>query len=432
MILRNLTCAAAAALLTSVAPAAAAVGTPSYTTGQSMSGVDAFYASRRNAPLWFSAGAPTAAVASLIQTLNRAPLDGLASGPELARQAQAAVAAAGSGDPRAVANADRLLSSAWVLYVQTLQTPTAGMTYSDNSLAPRQLSDAQILSRAAAAPSLADHVASISQVNPIYAKLRDAAAQSGASVFDARLAANLQRARALPTSGRYIVVDASSARLFMVDDGAIRDSMKVIVGKASSQTPMLASTIYYATLNPYWNVPADLATKLIAPRVLAQGPKYLKDHHYEVLADMSDDAKVVPASTVDWKGVAAGTVQVRMRQLPGPANSMGKLKFGFANSGGVYLHDSPEKDLFAQNDRNLSNGCVRLEDAARLGRWLNVPSGKLASAAPEQTILLPHAVPVYLTYLTAQADNGQLSFANDVYGRDGALTASNDPRTIGQ
>ncbi|MEO8176848.1 MAG: L,D-transpeptidase family protein, partial [Sphingomicrobium sp.] len=177
-------------------------------------------------------------------------------------------------------------------------------------------------------------------------------------------------AAAYPTHGRYLLVDAASAQLFMVEDGAVRDSMKVIVGKASAQTPTLASKIYYATLNPYWNVPADLAKSLIAPRVLEQGVRYLTDHNYQVLASFAADAPVISPKDVDWRAVADGRITVKVRQLPGPANSMGQVKFGFPNNDGIFLHDTPRKELFAADQRAISHGCVRLEDAPRLARWL--------------------------------------------------------------
>jgi len=130
---------------------------------------------------------------------------------------------------------------------------------------------------------------------------------------------------------------------------------------------------------------------------------------------------------VDWHAVADGKMQVRVRQLPGPANSMGHLKFGFQNDDDIYLHDTPSKDLFAQDDRNLSHGCIRLEDAERLGRWLMGREPETASTEPEQHELLPTPVPIYVTYLTAQVNDGQLSFVDDTYGRDkraGSLVAA--------
>jgi murein L,D-transpeptidase YcbB/YkuD len=213
-----------------------------------------------------------------------------------------------------------------------------------------------------------------------------------------------------PAHGRYVLVDAASARLFMVEDGEVVDTMKVIVGKPTTQTPTIASKIYYATLNPYWNVPSDLARTLIAPRVLEQGVRYLKEHNYQVLDGFGEDAQLISPAKVDWKAVAAGRATVRMRQLPGPANSMGRVKFGFPNNAGVYLHDTPKKELFASDERQLSNGCVRLEDAPRLARWLMGRDPSEFGSTPEENVLLPQAVPIYITYLNDPA-NSQLAFA---------------------
>src|SRR3546814_9112122 len=130
----------------------------------------------------------------------------------------------------------------------------------------------------------------------------------------------------------------------MMEDCEVVDSMRVIVGKPGAQTPTLASMIYYATLNPYWNVPADLAQKLIAPRVLEQGVKYLRAHNYEVLASFEPDAPVISPKDVDWKAVAEGRATVKVRQLPGPGNSMGQVQYGFPNHYGIFLHATPKTD----------------------------------------------------------------------------------------
>ena len=385
------------------------------------SAVDAFYASRNNAPLWLVRGQASPAAAELMSVLRRAPLDGFASGPAIAAEAQSLLARAQAGDPSAAAQADRLLSAAWVHYVQTIQRPAAGMTYESTWVQRRVRSPHDILALAAAAPSLASYVRTVSDVNPFYARLREAAwqqMQSSGAAPDPRVLASLDRVRALPAHGRFVLVDAATQKLSMVENGQVVDSMKVIVGKPGSQTPMVASVIYAATLNPYWHVPADLEQKLIAPRVLSQGIRYLKVHHYELLTHFGDGGEVISPSDVDWKAVAAGKTTVAMRQLPGPANSMGEMKFAFANDHGVYLHDSPEKDLFDKDQRDLSNGCIRLEDAPRLGRWLLGRDPTVASNEPEQQVMLPKPVPVFVTYLTAHADDGQLTLADDIYGRD--------------
>jgi murein L,D-transpeptidase YcbB/YkuD len=423
---RMLASAACAALMVLSAPAVAAttpeVAPLSQSTGSVNDAVNAFYASRNNAPLWLH-GSDNSAANDLMMVLQRAPLDGLPSGPAMALEAQSLMARASVGDAQALAQADRLLTAAWVMYVQALQRPPAGMIYADGWVRPREATPAQILARTGAAKSLSSYVRSVSEVNPIYAQLRDAAwaqMQSNGGTIDPRVATSLDRARDMPFQKRYIMVDTAAARLYMIEDGRIADSMKVIVGKAdpSTQTPMLASTIYYATLNPYWHVGQDMVRSLIARNVLDQGLGYLKVHGYQVMpADPNDDTLLDPAK-VNWHAVADGSEQVRVRQLPGPANSMGHIKFGFPNEYDIYLHDTPSKDLFAQDDRNLSHGCIRLEDAERLGRWLMGREPQTASKEAEQQELLPTPVPIYLTYLTAQVNGGLLSFVDDIYGRD--------------
>jgi murein L,D-transpeptidase YcbB/YkuD len=228
----------------------------------------------------------------------------------------------------------------------------------------------------------------------------------------------MERARAIPATGRFILVDVATQRLWMYENGRPIDSMKVIVGMTDLPTPLIASMIHYATYNPYWNVPDHLVRKTVAPRYLKDGNAYFKSQGYQVMSDWSDSATVMPASEVDWKAVAAGEKMVRVRQLPGPTNAMGKVKFSFPNGEGIYLHDTPGKELFAKDQRTLSNGCVRVEDAMRLGRWMLGHDPVAPSRDPEQFEALPQGVPIYITYLTAQPADGALTFADDVYGWD--------------
>jgi murein L,D-transpeptidase YcbB/YkuD len=267
----------------------------------------------------------------------------------------------------------------------------------------------------------------VSAVNPLYAQLRDAAwsaMQANGGAIDPRVLASLDRVRDMPPQGRYVMVDTAGARLYMIEDGRIADSMKVIVGKAdpSTQTPLLASTIYYATLNPYWHVSGELVRSLVARNVIDEGLGYLSRQGYQVLA-ADGSGELLDPKSVDWHAVVAGKDSVRVRQLPGPRNSMGKIKIPFPNASDIYLHDTPNKALFAEDDRTLSHGCIRLQDAERLGRWLMGREPETASSAPEQNVLLPSAVPIYVTYLTAQVEDGQLSYLDDIYGRDSQIAA---------
>ena len=150
-----------------------------------------------------------------------------------------------------------------------------------------------------------------------------------------------------------------------------------------------------------------MVRSVIARNVLDQGLGYLKSRGYQVLAPDGSGELLNPAK-VDWRAVAAGRETVKVRQLPGPLNSMGRIKFPFPNGSDLYLHDTPNKDLFAQDDRSLSHGCIRLEDAKRFGRWLMGRDPETGSRDPEQNVLLPSPVPIYLTYLTAKLEPRQL------------------------
>jgi L,D-transpeptidase YcbB len=201
------------------------------------------------------------------------------------------------------------------------------------------------------------------------------------------------------TATRSLLIDAASATLYMIEDGRIVDSMKVIVGKPDHETPELKTSLTYATVNPYWHVPPDIARTLTAPNVLKQGTQYLTDRGYEVLSSFGPGAVVIDPETVDWQAVANGREEIFVRQRPGPANSMGHIKFELASSDQIYLHDTPKKELFEQANRSLSAGCVRLEDAPRLARWLLGDSVPLTADTPEEHIAIPSYVPVTITYL---------------------------------
>ena len=133
---------------------------------------------------------------------------------------------------------------------------------------------------------------------------------------------------------------------------------------------MLSAYIRYAALNPYWYVPSDLAWEDVGQWVKKYGQGYFDRMGYEQVSDWSDNPQILDATKIDWDAVRDGTSKIFLRQKPGPDNFMGRMKFMFPNEFGVYLHDNPRRELFEKQVRYYSGGCVRLEDAARLGKWL--------------------------------------------------------------
>ncbi|WP_126717867.1 L,D-transpeptidase family protein [Sphingomonas ginkgonis] len=385
--------------------------------------VAAFYNARERRPLWLAQG--PGAAEQLIALLASSRLDGLDPDKFKPGSLERAVRSADSGNPRAVAKADSLLSQAFVNYVRQLRdTSQSGIVYGDPAVRPLPATPRAILEEAARAPDIAGYVQTMGWMNPLYGQLRQTALQQnvladrGAADLVAR---NLQRARVLPVDRgqKYVVVDTAAARLYMFEGGRPVDSMKVVVGKPTQPTPLLASAIRNVVLNPYWNVPDDLTAERIAPRVVGEGMKYFTSKRYQVLSDWGDSPRLLDARTIDWAAVRDGRAQVRVRQLPGPDNAMGRMKFTLPNDLGIYLHDTNDPGKFDEAARNFSGGCVRLEAAPRLARFLFGKRPTPKGQAPEQKVELPAPIPVYMTYLTATAQDGTLVFRDDVYHRDG-------------
>jgi L,D-transpeptidase YcbB len=424
----------AAALLAPTAaaaqsPAAVAVAAPS-AAGQTVAD---FYKARKDAPLWLAPAAGTSAQ-ELINLLNTAAVDGLDPAkyraPELQQLLQTALAKHKRKD---IQRADQALSQAFVAYVDDLrQDPGVGITYVDAGLRPTPPSPLAVLLGAASAPSLSEYLTGYGWMHPFYGELRDAIAQHKYSDEKQRgiLELNLKRARILPPGKeRYVLVNAAQQRLFMYEDGKPVDSMVVVVGKTKYPTPMLAAYIRYAALNPYWYVPPDLAWDDVG-QFTAKDPSYFDRMGYEEVSDWSKDAQVLDASKIDWAAVRDGKSEVLLRQKPGPDNFMGRIKFMFPNQFGVYLHDNPRRNLFKESVRYFSGGCVRLEDAWRLSRWLFHRELTWEGHGTEEPVPLAQPVPVYITYMTAVPDGQSIAYYDDAYGRDKAQVAGGDSTTV--
>ena len=235
---------------------------------------------------------------------------------------------------------------------------------------------------------------------------------SAASRVDS-IVANLERWRWLPPQlpADRIQVNIAAAVLTLFKDDAPATSMRVVTGRPGDDTPMLASMIHSVVLNPPWNVPTSIATKELWPKEKAH-KGYLARSGFKVIEN-ADGSR-------------------RLQQAPGPTNSLGRIKFDFANTYGVYLHDTPARGRFESYSRLASHGCVRLERPADLAKLLLRGDPKWDGAAIDDAISagdttrarLPQPIAVYLLYWTAFAgSNGQMNFRGDPYGWDGVLAS---------
>ena len=239
---------------------------------------------------------------------------------------------------------------------------------------------------------------------------------------------NLDRAKQMPSylGDRFILVDAANQLLYMYDGQSISGSMRVVVGKPSDPTPIMAAMVSYSEVNPYWNVPPDLVRDRYAARVLRGGKNYLDTRGFEALSSWEDDARVLGYREVDWRAVQRGDFQLRLRQRPGPANGMGAIKFMMPNRLGIYLHDSPSRQLFNESHRAFSAGCVRLQYAWQLAEWVYGSREAVATKKPAAIVNLPKTLPVYINYFTAKPTEHGFEFRDDFYNRDARTKAKID------
>lgn len=205
--------------------------------------------------------------------------------------------------------------------------------------------------------------------------------------------------------------------------------MSAVVGRAiTSQTPVLMEDMHYVVFRPYWNIPRSIVRDEILP-ALARSAGYLRQHDMEIVRGPGDDGEVVPATEENINLLSQGIL--RLRQRPGPRNSLGLVKFMFPNDASVYMHGTPAQDLFKHTRRDFSHGCVRVEDPVALAEWVlrDQPDWTRAriiaamSGNRPQRVDLAQPIQVVLFYSTAGVMMRDLSvrFAEDIYGHDARL-----------
>jgi murein L,D-transpeptidase YcbB/YkuD len=241
-----------------------------------------------------------------------------------------------------------------------------------------------------------------------YATLKQALARCRATKDDcATLSANLDRWRALPRDlgQHYLWVDVPAFRLDLIENGRTVASHRIIVGKPGTQTPSFQAQVTGVTVNPWWNVPCSIVDESVG-KLIRTNPKEAARRGYVASKDAS--GKLV------------------VRQKPGPDNALGRIKLEMPNPYGVYIHDTPSRNLFAGKVRALSHGCIRTEDPKSLALILLGPDKAAAvelllATGVSKTLKLSTPVPVYIVYMTAEPDpegGDGIATHDDIYRRD--------------
>ena len=203
----------------------------------------------------------------------------------------------------------------------------------------------------------------------------------------------------------------------------------VIVGKVQHETPIFSSQMEYIEFNPSWVVPRSISVNEILP-IIKKNRGYLSSQDFEVLLK----GEVINKDSIDWSRYSADNFPFVLRQKPGPFNSLGRIKFVFPNSYAVFLHDTPAKYLFEEEEtRAFSHGCVRVKDPEKLAAWILEKQGitrheidSILTTKETYAIQLEEQLPVYLTYWTVFPDFpsrglDKLHWVRDIYGRDKAI-----------
>jgi murein L,D-transpeptidase YcbB/YkuD len=247
----------------------------------------------------------------------------------------------------------------------------------------------------------------------------------------------MERLRWMPDDlgQQYLIVNIAGFELRRINAGEVEERMAVVVGKPYHRTPVFSDRIRFLELNPYWNVPPNIAINEELP-ALRRNPASLAAQGFEVVRG----EQVIDPRSVDWSSFGAGHFPYQLRQRPGPNNALGRVKFMFPNPHNVYLHDSPAQSLFGRSVRAFSHGCIRLskplelaEQVLRVGGvqgWTKDRINNVVASAKTTVVNLREPLPVHITYLTAWADDGVANFRQDIYGHDAKLLAALEGKAI--
>ena len=271
--------------------------------------------------------------------------------------------------------------------------------------------------------------------------LNDQPKPESASADIERILINMERWRWMPEQlGKFYVWDnVPEALTRVVKDGKIVYTDKIIVGQPTWPTPAFSADMKMVVFHPTWGVPDGIKAKELAPLLRKSsggffgffGGGYSAEavlEAYQLRAYVN--GRMVDANSIDWNSIDIRSVT--FQQPPGPKNPLGDVKFMFPNKHDVYMHDTPERDLFARSFRGLSHGCMRVEHPRRLASillaedkgWSEAKVGSLFNGDSQEVQLSTH-IPVHVTYFTAMVDyEGRLRTFGDLYGLDDRVGAA--------
>lgn len=221
---------------------------------------------------------------------------------------------------------------------------------------------------------------------------------------------------------RYVMANIPAEAVETVENGVVATHHRAGVGRIDRQSPVMQTKALDINFNPYWNVPPSLIKKDLIPRMLKDA-NYLTDHHIRIF---NKDNQEVPPSSINWHSDEA--THYRYKEDPGTENSLGVVRININNPYGVYMHDTPEKGVFGDDNRFVSSGCIRVQNVRDYVEWLLKETPGWDRAHIDEAIRsgqridvkLAEPVPVYWVYITAWASpNGLVQFREDIYQRDG-------------
>ncbi len=240
-----------------------------------------------------------------------------------------------------------------------------------------------------------------------------------------QLQTNLVRVKSMSgfLGDRFVFVNIPAAEMEVVEAGRVVQRHNAVVGQVSRQTPILSSKINQIIFFPYWHVPISIIRKDLIPH-MQQDPNYLANEHIRIF---DNKGREIPPETINWQSDEAA--KYAFRQDPGEINAMATIKINFPNPYDVYMHDTPFRNLFGDNQRFHSSGCMRIQNVRDVVAWIlrdtpNYTTDEQIDAAiasgVHQEVAVKSPVPVYTNYITAWATReGVIHFRDDIYGRDG-------------